>query len=215
MRRRCRSREAWVARRAGTSSTATSRRERDETRRSRCAADGAPICALVDGIGPLGRRSAPVCGSVRTRRRTAMQLREIMTRDPVVLSPDTTLKDAASKMREIDSGAMPVDEHDRLVGMLTDRDITVRATADGRDPSATKVREVMTADVVLLLRRRRGAGRRQQDGAAPAPPAYRAQPRQASRRHRLARRPRGRHRRRAHAGKVTEKVSEPAQPKRH
>ena len=53
-----------------------------------------------------------------------MQLKDIMTRDPVVLPPDATLKDAARRMRDLDSGVMPVGENDRLVGMLTDRDIT-------------------------------------------------------------------------------------------
>ena len=81
-----------------------------------------------------------------------MQLSEIMTSDPVVLGPDTTLREAAQKMRDLDSGVMPVGENDRLVGMLTDRDITVRATADGKDPNTTPVRNVMTSDVVYCLR---------------------------------------------------------------
>jgi CBS domain-containing protein len=70
-----------------------------------------------------------------------MQLSEIMTSNPVVLRPDTMLREAAQKMREPDSGVMPVGENDRLVGMLTDRDITVRATAEGKDPNTTAVRE--------------------------------------------------------------------------
>ena len=77
-----------------------------------------------------------------------MQLKEIMTREPVVIAPDTTLKDAAATMRDLDSGVVPVGEHDRLVGMLTDRDITVRATAEGKDPGSTPVREVMTEKIV-------------------------------------------------------------------
>ena len=80
-----------------------------------------------------------------------MQLSEIMTSNPVVLRPDTMLREAAQKMRELDSGVMPVGDSDRLVGMLTDRDITVRATADGKDPNTTPVRDVMTADVVYCF----------------------------------------------------------------
>ena len=80
-----------------------------------------------------------------------MQLKDIMTRDPVVLRPDAPLKEAARRMRDLDSGVMPVGEGDRLVGMLTDRDITVRATAEGRDPNGTPVREVMTPDVVYCF----------------------------------------------------------------
>ncbi len=80
-----------------------------------------------------------------------MQLKDIMTRDPVVLSPDVPLKEAAQRMREIDSGVMPVGEDDQLLGMLTDRDITVRATAEGKDPNGTPVREVMTPEVVYCF----------------------------------------------------------------
>ena len=80
-----------------------------------------------------------------------MRLKDIMTRDPVVLPPDTTLKEAARRMRDLDSGVMPVGENDRLAGMLTDRDITVRATAEGKDPNDTPVREVMTPEVVYCF----------------------------------------------------------------
>ncbi len=80
-----------------------------------------------------------------------MQLKDIMTPDPLVLSPETTLKEAAQRMRDLDSGVMPVGERDRLVGMLTDRDITVRATAEGKDPNGTPVREVMTTEVVYCF----------------------------------------------------------------
>ena len=80
-----------------------------------------------------------------------MQLKDIMTRDPVVLPPDATLKEAAQRMRDLDSGVMPVGEDDQLLGMLTDRDITVRATAEGKDPNGTPVREVMTPEVVYCF----------------------------------------------------------------
>ena len=80
-----------------------------------------------------------------------MQLKDILTRDPVVLSPDVPLKEAAQKMRDIDSGVMPVGEDDQLLGMLTDRDITIRATAEGKDPNNTPVREVMTPEVVYCF----------------------------------------------------------------
>ena len=65
-----------------------------------------------------------------------MQIREIMTRSPVVAPPDATLREAAQTMRELDSGVLPIGEDDRLVGILTDRDITVRATAEGKDPNS-------------------------------------------------------------------------------
>ena len=73
-----------------------------------------------------------------------MQIREIMSRDVEVISPDTPVVEAARMMRDIDSGFLPVGENDRLVGTLTDRDIVLRSTAEGQDPSRARVREVMS-----------------------------------------------------------------------
>ena len=75
-----------------------------------------------------------------------MQIAQIMTRDVTMVSPNDTLQHAARLMAEIDAGALPVGEADRLVGMLTDRDITVRAVAAGKSPDCT-VGEVMTPEV--------------------------------------------------------------------
>ena len=80
-----------------------------------------------------------------------MQVAEIMTRDPEVVTSDFILKDAALKMQQLDVGLLPIRDGDRLVGMLTDRDITLRATAEGRDPTKTQVREVMTPEVVYCF----------------------------------------------------------------
>jgi CBS domain-containing protein len=75
-----------------------------------------------------------------------MRISECMTRDVQVAKPDDTLQKAASQMAELDAGVLPVGDNDRLVGMLTDRDITVRAVAQGKGPQ-TPVREVMSDDV--------------------------------------------------------------------
>jgi CBS domain-containing protein len=80
-----------------------------------------------------------------------MQVAEIMTRHTEVVPSDFLLKDAALKMRQLDIGALPIRDGDRLVGMLTDRDITIRATAEGRDPAKTQVRDVMTPQVVYCF----------------------------------------------------------------
>jgi CBS domain-containing protein len=80
-----------------------------------------------------------------------MRVAEIMTRDPEVLPSDFILQDAALKMQQLDVGMLPIRDGDRLVGMLTDRDITLRATAEGRDPTTTRVREVMTPEVVYCF----------------------------------------------------------------
>ena len=82
-----------------------------------------------------------------------MLVKEIMTRHVECVRPDDTLhQEAARKMRDLDVGPLPVcGGDDRLAGMVTDRDITVRATAEGRDPTRTTVKEVMTPDVVYVF----------------------------------------------------------------
>lgn len=77
-----------------------------------------------------------------------LRVRDVMTRKVAGISPDGTLHEAAEKMRALDVGPLPVVDGNRVVGMLTDRDITVRASAGGLAPSRIKVRDVMTADVV-------------------------------------------------------------------
>ena len=76
-----------------------------------------------------------------------MKVRDIMTRDVKIVSPTDDLQSAAQLMEKNDFGMVPVGENDRLVGMLSDRDITIRAVARGLAPDRAKVREVMTTDV--------------------------------------------------------------------
>ena len=76
-----------------------------------------------------------------------MAIRDLMTRGVQVVKPNDSLLAAAQKMADLDIGFLPVCEGERLVGALTDRDITVRATARGLDPQKTTVSEVMTTDV--------------------------------------------------------------------
>ena len=77
-----------------------------------------------------------------------MRISEAMTRDVRVATPGQSIRDVAKIMAEIDAGAMPVGENDRLIGMITDRDIAIRAVAQGKGPD-TPVREVMSTDKVL------------------------------------------------------------------
>jgi CBS domain-containing protein len=77
-----------------------------------------------------------------------MKICDIMTSGVEIASPDDTVQTAAQKMRESDIGFLPVGENDRLVGMITDRDIALRAVALGKDPKKTKVRDVMTERVL-------------------------------------------------------------------
>jgi CBS domain-containing protein len=76
-----------------------------------------------------------------------MQIREVMTSDVRLVDPTTTLKDAAQMMREGDFGLLPIGENDRLVGTITDRDITIRAVASGKDPNSTTVRDAMSQGI--------------------------------------------------------------------
>jgi CBS domain-containing protein len=80
-----------------------------------------------------------------------MQLRDVMTRDVEVIHPIATLQEAAEKMESLNVGPLPVCDGKRLVGMVTDRDITVRATSAGLDPKTARVREVMSPDVVYCF----------------------------------------------------------------
>jgi CBS domain-containing protein len=75
-----------------------------------------------------------------------MRVSDAMTRDVRVASPGQTIRDVAKMMDEIDAGSVPVGENDRLIGMITDRDIAVRAVAAGKGPD-TPVREVMSSDI--------------------------------------------------------------------
>ena len=75
------------------------------------------------------------------------QVKDVMSRDVQVISPDATIREAATKMREGDFGMMPVGENDRMIGAVTDRDIAVRAVAEGKGPE-TRVREVMSEEII-------------------------------------------------------------------
>jgi len=77
-----------------------------------------------------------------------MQVNEIMSRQVQVARPTDTLQQAARMMAELDAGVLPVGENDRLIGIITDRDIAIRGDGEGRDPTRTAVREVMSNDQV-------------------------------------------------------------------
>jgi CBS domain-containing protein len=73
-----------------------------------------------------------------------------MTRDVRLLSPDQTIREAASLMADVDVGSLPVGDNDRLVGMITDRDIVIRAVAQGK-PADTKVADVMSKEMLYCF----------------------------------------------------------------
>jgi CBS domain-containing protein len=80
----------------------------------------------------------------------AMKVKEAMSTDVQLVHPDQTLREAARMMIEIDAGALPVAENDRMVGMITDRDIAVRAVATGKSCD-TKVRDIMSGEVLYCF----------------------------------------------------------------
>jgi CBS domain-containing protein len=77
-----------------------------------------------------------------------MQIKEVMTPGPEIISPEASLAEAATMMKKLDVGSLPVCNGDTVVGWITDRDITIRATAERRNPDAT-VGEAMSPKVVF------------------------------------------------------------------
>jgi CBS domain-containing protein len=75
-----------------------------------------------------------------------MKVSNCMTNDVQIANPDQTIREVAQVMARLDAGSMPVGDNDRLVGMITDRDIAIRGIAAGKGPNA-KVRDVMSPDV--------------------------------------------------------------------
>jgi CBS domain-containing protein len=80
-----------------------------------------------------------------------MIVSDVMTREVEVIHADAPVREAAGKMKGLDVGPLPVTDGRRLVGMVTDRDITIRAIAEGRDPDTTPVRDVMSEGVVTCF----------------------------------------------------------------
>jgi CBS domain-containing protein len=80
-----------------------------------------------------------------------MEVKEIMSSEVEVIHSNVPVKAAAEKMKALDVGVLPVRDGDRLIGMLTDRDIVVRAVAGGMDASKTKVENIVTPDVIYCF----------------------------------------------------------------
>ncbi len=79
-----------------------------------------------------------------------MKVCDAMTRDVQIANPDQTIREAATLMADIDAGILPVGENDRLIGMISDRDICIRAVAEGLSPD-TPVRDVMSEEVLYCF----------------------------------------------------------------
>ncbi|HKY50833.1 MAG TPA: CBS domain-containing protein [Candidatus Limnocylindria bacterium] len=79
-----------------------------------------------------------------------MKVRDLMTSNPTVVKPEDTAAQAATLMKQEDCGSLPVVSNGKLVGIITDRDIVIRAVAAGKDPRSTPVSALMSADPVTL-----------------------------------------------------------------
>jgi CBS domain-containing protein len=80
----------------------------------------------------------------------ANSIRDLMTSNPTTVQPSTPVAQAAQIMKTEDAGAVPVVEGEQLVGMLTDRDITIRVVAEGKDPQTATVGEIASKQLVTL-----------------------------------------------------------------
>lgn len=80
-----------------------------------------------------------------------MKVKDIMTKEVELIHPDNSLKEAAQKMRVRDIGFLPVSEGDRLVGVVTDRDIVLRSTAQGTNPNTSLSRDLITSPIVYCF----------------------------------------------------------------
>ncbi len=77
-----------------------------------------------------------------------VKVKDVMTCEPQMIRPTDTIREAAKRMKNVDCGVLPVGESpDNVIGMITDRDITLRITAEGKDPGTTQVQQVMTKNV--------------------------------------------------------------------
>jgi CBS domain-containing protein/nucleotide-binding universal stress UspA family protein len=115
-------------------------------------APSAPPEAAIPQPGVISGHAAPAGGASRggredRKRETGMQVKDIMTQPVEVVPPTATLDEAARRMREVDIGMLPVLDGAEVVGVVTDRDLAVRAIAQGLDPKTATVEEVMTAQV--------------------------------------------------------------------
>lgn len=80
-----------------------------------------------------------------------MNIRDVMTDSVSVVTPDVPVLEVARKLRDEDIGSMPVVENDRLIGMLTDRDIVLRVVAEGQDPARTPARDAMSPKILYCF----------------------------------------------------------------
>ena len=117
--------------------------------------DNESIRRMRSGVMARVSDRIPFAGSSSEALVDVRPIREVMTQSPRTVTPGTSLADAARVMAEDDIGDVLVAESktERLVGIVTDRDITIRAVAESRDPDTTKVKDVVSSEVVSVAPR--------------------------------------------------------------
>jgi len=101
-----------------------------------------------EAISEAGKQ---VASTVSQSQRTPQDIREVMTATPETVATTSTLAETAKKMKKLDAGAMiVVDASQKVRGIVTDRDIAIRAVAEGRDPNTTKVGDIASEDIEVL-----------------------------------------------------------------
>jgi CBS domain-containing protein len=80
-----------------------------------------------------------------------MRVSEVMTKAPECIAPNATVQEAAGRMKSLDVGSLPVCDDDRLIGVITDRDIALRSVAEGHDPRTDPVRDTMTPGITYCF----------------------------------------------------------------
>ncbi len=99
---------------------------------------------MTDNMKTMGSSNDNVAMS----KTDEMTVKNCMTKDPECINPDATIKEAANKMNELNTGSLPVGNAEELVGFITDRDIAIKAISKGKDPEITSVDEIMTDEVI-------------------------------------------------------------------
>ena len=107
---------------------------------------GAGYWAYREGWLSAVMSTSPISGAP-----TRTMVRDVMTRGVETVAPDTTIVEVAKRMRDLDVGSLPVTDGSRLLGIVTDRDLSVRATAAAKDPNSTHVREVMSPELAWVF----------------------------------------------------------------
>lgn len=125
----------------------------DDTKHDQRGNSGQPQDAAnhrpIIGLSRFDAFGRTACYAWKDQEENPMNIREVMTPNPRTVSPDDTIQSAARIMRDEDTGAIPVVENGRPVGMVTDRDIVVRAVADGGQVSRP-VRDIVTTGVISV-----------------------------------------------------------------